>query len=52
MFELFTLDFEEFLDFKDEQEIKKLMFDKKIIPITTSDKSKIDQLFSEYITYG
>jgi predicted AAA+ superfamily ATPase len=52
MFELFTLDFEEFLDFKEEQEIKKLLFDKKIIPITTSDKSKIEQLFLEYSTYG
>jgi predicted AAA+ superfamily ATPase len=52
MFELFTLDFEEFLDFKDEQEMKNLLFDKKIIPITTSDKSKIDQLFLEYSTYG
>ena len=52
MFELFTLNFEEFLDFKDEQNMKQLIFDKKIIPITTADKSKIDQLFLEYITYG
>ncbi|MDR0369473.1 MAG: AAA family ATPase [Candidatus Peribacteria bacterium] len=52
MFELFTLDFEEFLDFREEKEIKNLMFNKRIMPITTADKSKIEQLFMEYITYG
>ncbi|MDR2411539.1 MAG: hypothetical protein LBD88_02990 [Candidatus Peribacteria bacterium] len=51
MFEIFTLNFEEFLDFKDELEIKKWLFIDKKIPIRIADKSKIEQLFLEYITY-
>jgi hypothetical protein len=49
MFEIFTCDFEEFLDFKDEIEIKEILFEKKQFP--DFYKSKIEQLFLEYITY-
>ncbi|MDR1944657.1 MAG: hypothetical protein LBQ59_00815 [Candidatus Peribacteria bacterium] len=51
MYEILTLDFEEFLDFKDELEIKKCLFEDKKIPILTADKTKLEKLFLEYITY-
>jgi predicted AAA+ superfamily ATPase len=49
MFEIFTFDFEEFLDFRNEPEIKEVLFEKKRIPL--SFKRRIDELFLEYITY-
>lgn len=49
VFNIYTLDFEEFLDFKDEQEIREVLFVNKKIPIVY--KSKIETLFLEYITY-
>jgi hypothetical protein len=33
MFEILTLNFEEFLDFKDETDLKKYLFEKKNIPL-------------------
>lgn len=50
VFNIYTLDFEEFLDFKDESEIKEILFQDKKIPILY--KSKIENLLLEYITYG
>jgi predicted AAA+ superfamily ATPase len=52
MYEIFTLDFEEFLDFKEEQSWKKILFEDKKIPILTSQKLEIQTLFLEYITFG
>jgi len=49
VFNIYTFDFEEFLDFKDEQEIKEILFVNWKIPILY--KSKIQSLFVEYITY-
>lgn len=50
VFNIYTLDFEEFLDFKWENELKDILFIDKKIPVLY--KSKIDILFSEYITYS
>jgi predicted AAA+ superfamily ATPase len=33
LYEIFTLDFEEFLDFQDETQIKNLLFNEKKIPL-------------------
>jgi predicted AAA+ superfamily ATPase len=49
MFELFSLDFEEFLDFREETELKTLLFEDRKIPLIY--KKRIDELFMEYITY-
>lgn len=49
VFNIYTLDFEEFLDFKEENEIKNIIFQDKKIPLLY--KSKIENLFLEYITY-
>jgi predicted AAA+ superfamily ATPase len=48
-YEILTLDFEEFLEFRDEQQIKKLIFEDKKLP--AGYKRRIDELFLEYITY-
>jgi hypothetical protein len=40
---MYTLDFEEFLDFKEENEIKTILFKDKNIPLLYRDK--IAQLF-------
>jgi predicted AAA+ superfamily ATPase len=50
MFELFTLDFEEFLEFREEGELKTALFENKKIPLI--HQKRIDELFNEYITYG
>ena len=50
MFEIITLNFEEFLDFRDEHKIKELLFAEKKIPLWYKDR--IEELFLEYITYG
>ncbi|MDR2190758.1 MAG: AAA family ATPase [Candidatus Peribacteria bacterium] len=52
MYEMFTLDFEEFLDFKDEMEIKNLLFEQRKMPLLTAQRQKVSALFLEYITYG
>jgi predicted AAA+ superfamily ATPase len=49
MFELFSLDFEEFLDFREEVELKTALFENKKIPLMYAHR--IDELFMEYITY-
>lgn len=49
VYDIYTLDFEEFLDFKDENEIKNILFTNNNIP--TLYESKVSQLWSEYITY-
>jgi len=49
VFNMYTLDFEEFLDFKEENEIKTILFKDKNIPLLYRDK--IAQLFWEYISY-
>jgi len=50
IFNIYTLDFEEFLDFKDELELKKIYIENEKIPLLY--KSKFEILFLEYITYG
>ncbi len=50
VFNIYTLDFEEFLDFKWEQEIKESLFINKKVPILY--KNKIESLFLEYINFG
>jgi predicted AAA+ superfamily ATPase len=47
---MYTCDFEEFLDFKWEQKLKKIIFEDKKIPVLY--KFTIDQLFVEYCLYG
>jgi len=49
VFNMYTLDFEEFLDFKEENEIKTILFKDQNIPLLYRDK--IAQLFWEYISY-
>lgn len=49
VFFLPTLDFEEFLDFKGQNEVKDTIFIKKNIP--TLQKANIERLFLEYITF-
>ncbi len=49
VFNIYTLDFEEFLDFKEELEIKESLFVNKKIALLY--KNKIESLFLEYITY-
>jgi len=49
-YEMFTLDFEEFLDFKDELDMKKYLATHKTIPL--GRKKHLENLFLEYITYG
>lgn len=49
IFNIYTLDFEEFLDFKNENELKEAIFTNKKIPLL--HKTKLDKLFLEYITY-
>ncbi|MDR0282622.1 MAG: hypothetical protein LBI53_04960 [Candidatus Peribacteria bacterium] len=49
LYEIFTLDFEEFLDFREEPKIKELLFIDKKLPV--GYKSRIQELFLEYITY-
>lgn len=49
VFNIYTLDFEEFLDFKNELEIKDILFKNKKLPLLF--KTKVEQLFSEYIIY-
>lgn len=49
VFNIYTLDFEEFLDFKGELEIKESLFVNRKTPVLY--KSKIENLFLEYITY-
>ncbi len=50
VFPIYTLDFEEFLDFKNEQDIRESIFQNRKIPLLY--KSKIENLFLEYATYG
>jgi predicted AAA+ superfamily ATPase len=50
LYEMITLDFEEFLDFRDEEEIRNMLFKNKKIPFIY--KKRIEELFMEYITYG
>lgn len=49
MFELFTLDFEEFLNFREEEKLRDFLFCEKKIPLWY--KNRIEELFFEYITY-
>ncbi len=49
MFELFTLDFEEFLDFREEQQLKEILFTHRKMPLWYIER--INELFREYITY-
>jgi hypothetical protein len=49
LYEIITLDFEEFLDFRNELEIKEVLFERKKIPLWY--KNRIEELFLEYITY-
>ena len=49
IFNIYTLDFEEFLDFKNELELKKIYTENEKIPLLY--KSKFEILFLEYITY-
>ncbi len=49
LYEIYTLDFEEFLEFKHESKLKELLFVEKKIPI--GYKARIEELFLEYITY-
>jgi predicted AAA+ superfamily ATPase len=49
IFNIYTLDFEEFLDFKEELQIKEILFKNKKIPLLY--KNDIERLFLEYITY-
>jgi predicted AAA+ superfamily ATPase len=50
LYEIFSMNFEEFLDFQEEIIIKEFLFDKKKIPL--GYKNRIDELFLEYLTYG
>lgn len=50
VFNIYTLDFEEFLDFRWEEKIRDILFVDKKLPILY--KSKIDKLFLDYITYS
>jgi len=50
IFNLYTLNFGEFLEFKGEKQIYKILSGKKDLPLIY--KQKFDLLFSEYITYG
>lgn len=45
-----TLDFEEFLEFKQQKEIKNLLFKKRTLP--TIKKYVVQQLWEEYCIYG
>ena len=49
IFNIYTLDFEEFLDFRDELELKEIYIKNDKIPLLY--KSKFEKLFLEYITY-
>jgi predicted AAA+ superfamily ATPase len=49
-YEILTLNFEEFLVFREEEQIKQVLFEDKKIPI--GYKRRIEELFLEYITYG
>lgn len=50
IFNLYTLNFGEFLRFKGEKQIYKIFSEKKKVPLIY--KQKFDSYFSEYITYG
>ncbi|MCK9272515.1 ATP-binding protein [Candidatus Gracilibacteria bacterium] len=50
VFNIYTLDFEEFLDFKDENELKDIFYKTRKIP--TLQKNLFNKLLDEYITYG
>ncbi|MEF2174957.1 MAG: ATP-binding protein [Candidatus Absconditabacteria bacterium] len=50
VYNIHTLDFEEFLDFKNENNLKRAIFQNKKIPIL--EKYKLESLFIEYITYS
>lgn len=49
IFNIYTLDFEEFLDFKNELELKEIYKNNDKIPLLY--KSQFERLFLEYITY-
>lgn len=49
-YEVLTLDFEEFLLFREENKIQQLLFEEHKIPLWYKDR--ILELFREYITYG
>jgi hypothetical protein len=51
MYEIQTLNFEEFLNFRDKNNIKELLFIKKQLPTLNSVKLEIQELFSEYIIF-
>jgi len=49
IFNIYTLDFEEFLDFKNELKLKEIYKNNETIPLLY--KSQFERLFLEYITY-
>lgn len=50
IFNIYTLDFFEFLDFKNESKLKEKILNNKSVPLIF--KSDFDSLFLEYITFG
>lgn len=50
LYELLTLDFSEFLDFKDENNLKDYIFSHQKVPVW--HENRVRELFLEYITYG